>query len=101
MQGQEPSARAAAAHEADEILAALSIPLRAVDNRGGWTEDASRRWMGIFAAITEDITNGGLPTDASNHPARWLDHEGIVAGPLYRRITAFQPMLWPLRESTA
>jgi hypothetical protein len=101
MQPQESSARALAVREADGILAALCMPLRAADTRGGWTEDKRHRWMNIFAAITDDLANGRMPTDASHHLARWLDHEGIGAGPLYWRIVEFQPMLWPLRESSA
>jgi hypothetical protein len=57
--------------------------------------------MGIFSAIADDLANGRMPTDAAHHLARWLDYEGIGGGPLYRRIMAFQPLLWPLRESTA
>jgi hypothetical protein len=75
-----------------DVTAALSEPLSDEDRKGGWTEASRTHWHIYFHGMLAAVE----PEDAGNHLIRWLDHDGIMEGPLWDRIETVQRLL---RES--
>jgi hypothetical protein len=74
----------------DDLLTALVKPLGREDKRGGWTRDRRDHWAAYFEGLKEGLE----PKSAPLHLGRWLDHDGVQAGPLYEQIGEIQDLLY-------
>lgn len=73
----------------DALIAALKRPLSPVDLSGGWTDDLRIGALRI-AERTAEQANSAEPGSAAFHFVRWLDHEGIISGPLLELVAKAQ-----------
>ena len=71
------------------MLQALRQPFTPEDLRGGWTEESRRRALRTAEAAVADLRAGSLP-EAARHFVRWLDHDGVIEGPLLELAAAAQ-----------
>lgn len=72
-----------------QLLVELRKPFTSADISGGWTEEARKTAI----KITEDAIsqmNLSQECDASRHFVRWLDHMGVIDGPLFKKVAIAQ-----------
>jgi hypothetical protein len=70
-----------APQELQELLDALDQPLSPDDIAGGWDQAGLALAKRIAIEAADTLRSGETPR-ASHHFVRWLDHHGIVGGPL-------------------
>lgn len=75
-----------------ELIALLQSPLEPIDVAGGWTERAQKAAVQIAEDAIQEIQQG-KPCYASRHYVRWLDHMGVVDGPLFNRVAKSQVLM--------
>jgi hypothetical protein len=78
--------------ELQDLLDALTQPLSAEDIAGGWDEAGVALASRIAVDAADALRSGRIP-GASYHFVRWLDHHGIIAGPLLSLVSRAQMAL--------
>lgn len=75
-----------------ELIGLLRQPLEPIDLAGGWTVRAQEAAVKIAEDAIQEIRQE-KPCYASRHFVRWLDHMGVVEGPLFNRVAKSQVLI--------
>ena len=67
-----------------DLIEALQKPLSAADVAGGWTVERRDNWLRYLDGLRDGISTATRAdhAGANRHLVRWLDHDGVLAGPL-------------------
>ncbi len=86
---EKPSDNSRAIEALDGLLGRLNKSATGRDVDGGWREETRDAVIKIILTAKDQIQRG-VRCDAAFHFVRWMDHMGLVDGPLLQEISKVQ-----------